>query len=287
MPFAHTRKAPFQGAFVFLASGVLFSAVFLFLLFILFLSLPAIAALPADCQPPGISQTVHVRTVFDGDTVLLKDGRRVRLLGINTPELGRKGRPDQPFAHAAGQLLERLIAGQSLRLTTGARRHNRYGRVLAHLQLPDGRLLSRQLLLQGLGWHVELAPVTGIERCLAAAEARARHTEEGLWSDNRGWRAVSTLREGDGGFMVLRGRVSLARHSGKTSWLELDQRLAVRISSTVVQQLSVSGIAGLQGKRVEVRGWVVDRQQRGRRLYAGYRRWLLSLQVPVMLRVLD
>lgn len=65
----------------------------------------AICAMPAQafCPLPVKPQQVAVRQVLDGDTVRLGDGRSVRLIGINAPELGRKGRPSEPYAEAARQ----------------------------------------------------------------------------------------------------------------------------------------------------------------------------------------
>lgn len=71
----------------------------------------AICAMPAQafCPLPVKPQQVAVRQVLDGDTVRLSDGRSVRLIGINAPELGRKGRPSEPYAEAARQRLQALI----------------------------------------------------------------------------------------------------------------------------------------------------------------------------------
>ncbi|WP_376748670.1 thermonuclease family protein, partial [Stutzerimonas nitrititolerans] len=56
------------------------------------------AAASAACSPPGPLQVQKVAQVIDGDTLRLVDGRSVRLIGLNTPELGRKGRRAEPFA---------------------------------------------------------------------------------------------------------------------------------------------------------------------------------------------
>ena len=37
------------------------------------------------------TETATVRHVVDGDSVILTDGRQIRLIGINAPELGRDG----------------------------------------------------------------------------------------------------------------------------------------------------------------------------------------------------
>ena len=57
------------------------------------------------CPAPSTVDTFKVQRVVDGDTVRLKDGRSVRMIGVNTPETGKKGRSDEPFAVAARERL--------------------------------------------------------------------------------------------------------------------------------------------------------------------------------------
>ena len=59
--------------------------------------------------PAAPRETAHVRHVIDGDTFVLSDNQHVRLLGINAPELGKDGAPDQPLALDARTRLKNLI----------------------------------------------------------------------------------------------------------------------------------------------------------------------------------
>lgn len=63
----------------------------------------------AFCPLPQQAQQVVVRQVVDGDTLRLVDGRSVRLIGINAPEIGRKGRTSEPYAEAARRRLQALV----------------------------------------------------------------------------------------------------------------------------------------------------------------------------------
>ena len=64
----------------------------------------------AFCPMPDGLTSVAVQRVVDGDTLRLSDGRSVRMIGLNTPELGKQGRSDEPFAVAARKRLETLVA---------------------------------------------------------------------------------------------------------------------------------------------------------------------------------
>ena len=81
------RKAPQKGAF-FVSVIVVFCFTFECLW-------------ARDCQTQTIEQSAEVEYVYDGDSLLLKDGRRIRIIGIDTPELGRNGIASEPYAEKA------------------------------------------------------------------------------------------------------------------------------------------------------------------------------------------
>ena len=72
----------------------------------------------AFCPQPDKPQWVAVRQVVDGDTLRLVDGRSVRLIGINAPEIGRKGRTSEPYAEAARRRLQALVKANDCLLYT-------------------------------------------------------------------------------------------------------------------------------------------------------------------------
>lgn len=100
---------------------------------------------------PGDAQVVDV---IDGDTIAVKlsTGQRVnvRIVGIDTPELARRGKPAQPGAEAAKARLTELIGGKTVRLEYDAlsNREDKYGRQLCYVEL-DGRDIGLQLLREG------------------------------------------------------------------------------------------------------------------------------------------
>lgn len=79
-----------------------------------------------------------MQQVVDGDSLRLVDGRKVRLIGINTPELGRDGKPDEPLSVKARDALEKIIATHTITLKMGPDKTDHYGRTLAYVMLPDG-----------------------------------------------------------------------------------------------------------------------------------------------------
>ena len=125
------------------------------------------------CRMPADAVRVQARTVFDGDTLELTDGRRVRLIGINAPEIGRQGKPSEPFARAAEARLQALTQG-ALYLAPGKESRDRYGRTLGHLFDAAGHNLEAQLLAEGLGFAIGVPPNLTLVVCHLEAEQRAR-----------------------------------------------------------------------------------------------------------------
>ena len=130
------------------------------------------------CPAPAAVSTFEVQRVVDGDTVRLKDGRRVRMIGVNAPETGKKGRPDEPFAVAARQRLQGLVdtSGGRVGVVLGREGKDRYGRTLAHLYGANGANLEAQLLAEGLGFLVAVAQ--GREPSRPAGECPATVSDE-------------------------------------------------------------------------------------------------------------
>ncbi|MEH6649043.1 MAG: thermonuclease family protein [Motiliproteus sp.] len=242
-----------------------------------------------SCPPPQSVQTVSIATVFDGDTVRLNDGRKVRLIGINTPELGRDGKPDQPLARQAKAALEQLLQGQSdLQLQPGQQSHDRYGRLLAHLYLHDGTNLEAQLLKRGLGFAISIPPNLKLRDCLRHAEQQARQQQRGVWSDPyyQPLRATD-LSADNGGFGRFRGQVTKTGKLKKGHYLELDGKIFITFESTLLQQHPQFSSDNLLGYHIEIRGWLITRKLTKDQLNRGYLPFMLNINHPDGLKRCD
>jgi micrococcal nuclease len=145
--------------------------------------LALVAALLCCCgaRPQGAPSEALVAQVGDGDTVTIGSGQRVRLLGIDTPELEREGRPADFLAHKAKAELAKLIQGRRVRLEYDHLRYDQYGRLLAFLFLPDGMMVNAELVRQGLAKVYIFPPNTRYQETLVAAQRQAIEARRGLW----------------------------------------------------------------------------------------------------------
>jgi micrococcal nuclease len=226
------------------------------------------------------AETVTVSRVYDGDTLTLSDGRKIRLIGVNTPELAQKnskGRQtsDQPYAQQARQATASFVKHSSaLVIYPDSELRDHYGRWLAHIYNQSGDSLEQQLLQQGLAYHVAVPPNLSLAECFARTERRAREAQLGLWG-KQGIPAVTAKFLEQGGFQRVQGTVTDVQ-VGKHWRLRLDDRLTVMLYSEHQHRFQKSWFLGLQGKAVEIQGWV----------YKVKGQWRIKLETPYGLEFL-
>jgi len=129
-----------------------------------------------------------VERVVDGDTLLLQSGERVRLIGVDTPEIKHPKKPVEYFGKEASAFTRRMVAGKRVRLefdqANAVRAHkDRYGRTLAYVFLEEGTLLNAEIIKQGYGHAYTQFPFSRMEE-FRRLEREARQEERGLWQQN-------------------------------------------------------------------------------------------------------
>ncbi len=132
----------------------------------------------------------QVIRVVDGDTFIvdlpdtLKDtsSTRVRVWGIDTPEMARNGSPAERLALEATQYAREILDGQTVMLTVEpSRLRGRWGRLLAHVELADGELFSEKMLRAGLARADGRWPHRYLKE-FEEAQRDAKQRRVGLWA---------------------------------------------------------------------------------------------------------
>ncbi len=97
------------------------------------------------------AEQAHVQRVIDGDTVVLDDGTRVRLIGINAPEIENRnfGHRGDPYGEEAKQILKQMVEGKVVDLQDGPEKKDKYDRRLAYIYLPDHFFVNQNLIEVG------------------------------------------------------------------------------------------------------------------------------------------
>lgn len=230
----------------------------------------AVAAIPLGAAD---TELARVYSALDGDSLRLTDGREVRLIGINAPEIGKDGQPDDPIAREARERTAALTRGKDVRLVYDAERFDRYGRTLAYVVLADGRDVQEILAREGLAWYIAIAPNVARLARYQAAEAEARRFRRGIWSRPEYEPvAADDLPPRRTGFIRLTGVVRTVQRRGHNVDLVLTRTVELRLPEEVVAALGRSP-QSLVGRRVLARGWLTE--------YNGHHR--LRVTHPAML----
>ena len=130
----------------------------------------------ADYPTPDIPSAAvehRVKRIVDGDTVYLKDGTKVRLHGIDTPER------DQPYGKQATRNLDKLI-GRTVFVVE--RDTDRYGRLVGTLYTPEGVNVNLEMVCNDLAWWY--SRYARNNRAMASCQDEAKEAGLGLWADD-------------------------------------------------------------------------------------------------------
>lgn len=215
-----------------------------------------------------------VTAVTDGDTVILDDGRVVRMIGTQAPKLPLD-RPDfvtWPLAPEAKAALETLTLHQPVQLGFGGETVDRYGRILAHVfvETDAGAVWAQQAMVaQGLARVYSFPDNRACLDMLFAAEGRARLAGLGIWADpyysTRSANAPGDLLARAGQYELVEGRVLLAEQSGGRVYLNFGrfwkEDFTAVIEAPALRLFAEAGIDPLvlENALVRIRGWVDDR----------------------------
>jgi endonuclease YncB( thermonuclease family) len=125
-------------------------------------------------------ETAPVKSVPDGDGLKLADGRRVRYLGIDAPEVANYGGSPEPFALEARALNRELVDGRSVRLERDITDCDRYGRLLRYVFVGD-IFVNEELVRAGLARAFVCWPDEKYGDALRRAERAACRRRQGMW----------------------------------------------------------------------------------------------------------
>lgn len=122
-----------------------------------------------------------VTKVIDGDTIELAGGKRVRYIGIDTPETVDPKRPVGCFGKEASAKNKRLVLGKTVRLEKDVSETDKYGRLLRYVYVGDV-MINDYLVRQGFAHAVTYPPDVKLQELFRNAEQEAQDNNRGLWA---------------------------------------------------------------------------------------------------------
>jgi endonuclease YncB( thermonuclease family) len=226
----------------------------LFLCLCCFTGLPAVSA-PA-CPTTDYDETTEIKYIVDGDTLHIKNGRKVRLIGINTPEAARDNHAAEPFSAEATNALKTLFTNnKSISLVYGKEKFDRYKRLLAHGFTANGENIQAILLAQGYARAITFPPNAQFSACYLQQERKARCNKTGLWKKIKPL-AAKKLNDTHIGFQLVTGKLKNININRKGIWLNLDDKLTIGIRPGNQPLFDIDTIYRMLNKKIVVRGWL-------------------------------
>ena len=146
--------------------------------------------LAATCLAAAVAWAdywIQVRWVDDGDTIVLADGRKIRYIGIDAPEIANEkyGKKAEPLGYEALRFNRQLVHRKRVLIELDAETHDAYNRMLAYVYLPGKRMVNEQMLANGFAYFLPHRPNGRYDALLLKAQQKAMQAEKGIW---RQWR---------------------------------------------------------------------------------------------------
>ncbi len=136
----------------------------------------------------------RVVKVYDGDTIKLENGEKIRLIGIDTPEshanpklerdvkkLNKSRETIIAMGLKAAAFSQGLLDGQDVRLEMDVEPKDRYGRTLAYVYLADGTFINEKIIREGYAYPLTIPPNVRYADKFKQWFQQAREEKRGLW----------------------------------------------------------------------------------------------------------
>lgn len=201
----------------------------------------------------------RIEKVLDGDTLILAGDEKVRLLGINAPEVERYEKFGEPLGKEAKAYLQSVLVEKKVRLESDISKFDKYQRKLAHVFTDDGIHINLKMVEKGFAIVNIHPPNLNYTKSLILAQQQAEIKTIGIWGDayyqsqpinsigknfkRRWYRLVGVPQH------IKKGR--------RYNRLIFSDRFDVRIHHDNLQYFP--DISDYLMKSIEVRGWVSRR----------------------------
>jgi len=154
---------------------------------------PTTSNLPADSVGHQALATTSaefalVKRVIDGDTIELDSGKKVRYIGINSPEISSSQKTAQCFAEEAKNINQKLVEGKTVRLEKDISEVDKYNRLLRYVFLPEeknatsgGIFVNQYLVENGYAYAATYPPDVKYAEVFKQKQREAQNNRQGLW----------------------------------------------------------------------------------------------------------
>jgi endonuclease YncB( thermonuclease family) len=217
-----------------------------------------------DCPSQSAGEPVKLAEAVSGDVLRLRDGRIIRLAGIDAARGSIDGAAGNALAAAARDRAAGVAASDAgLRLRKDLPNADRHGRIHGEIILPDGQSLAAALLAEGLARVHPFVEETICLEPLLDAERAARKMQAGVWAGHEYaiWQADDASLKGQNGlYELVEGRVVSVGARSRFTFIDFGRDwgrdFTVMLTASLAADLAkaASPVASLVHHRVRVRG---------------------------------
>jgi endonuclease YncB( thermonuclease family) len=208
------------------------------------------------------SNAYKIKKIVDGDTLWLENGQKIRLLGINTPEISRRDKIAEAGGVAAKKWLIKKLSNRRVKLVYDVEKKDAYNRTLAYIFSDQGENINVKLVEKGLATLNIYPPNLKYLTVLIQAQRQARRKKLGIWglkayapkkvnkfnsSQHKGWQRIT-------------GRIARLKRARKYDYLYLTPTFSIKIAKA--SEDLFMNLEGYVGKKVEIHGWVRKNKQK-------------------------
>ena len=139
-------------------------------------------------------KTFTCTRVIDGDTIVLNNGEKVRLIGVDTPDTKDSRKTVQYYGKESFGFTQQMVEGKEVRLEFEQQQRDKYGRLLAYVYLSDSTFLNAEIIKQGYGHAYTVFPFKHLDQFIQH-EKLAKENKIGLWANASAEQERKFIRE--------------------------------------------------------------------------------------------
>ncbi len=147
-------------------------------------SLPILIPVLLFSKTTWAQECNKIKWVHDGDTIVLTDGRYVRYIGINAPEIAHDNNKAEALGYEAKNYNKSLVRSKTVRLEFDKEKYDRHGRLLAYVFLLNGTFINKKMIEKGYAYALLRSPNLKYEKILIQTQRDAMSAKKGMW---RNW----------------------------------------------------------------------------------------------------
>ena len=137
---------------------------------------------PTATPSAGAREKVKISRVIDGDTVELSDKRKIRYIGINSPEMTDTRAKVKCLAQKAKEADQKLVEGKEVEIEKDVSETDKYGRLLRYVWL-DGKMINEELIESGWAETDTYPPDVKYQDTFINGEKEAKLNKLGIWGN--------------------------------------------------------------------------------------------------------